>query len=79
VTQRFARRYNTVRPMRLQGAVMSSLLRLLRVVWIVAIVLSATGLLAVFFEKHIPLCQELETSFGLDAKGEKTEADARMA
>jgi MFS family permease len=62
-----------------QDQVVNTYIDALRVVWIVAIVLSATGLLAVFFEKHIPLRQELDTSFGLDAKGEKTEADARIA
>lgn len=54
-----------------QDEVLNTYIDALKIVWIVAMALSATGLFVVFAERHIPLRQELDTSFGLDAKEEK--------
>lgn len=62
-----------------QDQVVSTYVDALKIVWIVAIALNATGMLMVLVEKHIPLRQELDTTFGLDTKGEKGEVNTELA
>jgi MFS family permease len=65
-------------PRIVQDQVVATYIDALRSVWIVAIALTASGLLMVLVEKHIPLRQELDTSFGLDARGEKGKANMEL-
>ncbi|KAH8172782.1 major facilitator superfamily protein [Sarocladium implicatum] len=43
----------------------------LRLTWLVALAFGAVGLLAVFFEKEVPMRNELETEYGLEERKDK--------
>jgi MFS family permease len=50
----------------------------LKTVWEVAVAFAGLGFLCVFFEKHVPLREELNTEFGLDEGREKKPLDISL-
>ncbi|XXH01838.1 hypothetical protein Hte_008200 [Hypoxylon texense] len=59
-----------------QSEVLDVYLQAMKVVWYAVMAFGATGLIAVAFEKHVPLRTELETDYGLQEKEKEKNSES---
>ncbi|KAI2467680.1 MFS general substrate transporter [Annulohypoxylon bovei var. microspora] len=69
---------HTLEP-RTQDEVLDIYVQVMKVVWYGAMAFGASGLIAVAFEKHVPLRTELETEYGLQEKEKEENSEIMIA